>query len=257
MSNKVVHFGFAFRKEESLDPLAEEIAQDRSGITDTLPLLVTPNVDQLVKLDREENLGIRERLTQARVIIPDGQPIIWFSKIKLGDQGLQHRLTGSDLFPKLWKALRDNKKKVLFILPDDSLGESFKTEYDMVDHFAPPYFQLEDKQAYSAILEECSARIRLFQPDHVSIGLGFPKQETLALDLIDRFRDNSPFFSLLGASFEFYHGTKGRAPKWMQRIGLEFVHRMFSEPGRMLKRYLVDDIAIIPIMWREFRKGNP
>lgn len=256
MSKTVVHFGFAFRKGDSLDPIAEEVAQDSSGITDTLPLLVTPNVDQLVKLDRKQNQGIRERLTKARVILPDGQPIVWFSRMKRGPQGLQHRLTGSDLFPILWRALKRHQKKVLFILPDDSLGESFKAEYELMDHFAPPYFSLEDSQTYSAVLEECCARIRLFQPDHVSIGLGFPKQETLALDLIDQFKDDSPFFSLLGASFEFYHGTKGRAPKWMQELGLEFVHRMFSEPGRMVKRYLVDDVAILPIMWKEYRKKD-
>jgi len=59
---------------------------------------------------------------------------------------------------------------------------------------------------------------------------------------------------LLGASFEFYLGTKKRAPMFYQKMGIEFVHRVITEPRRMVKRYLIDDLAFIPIAIREMRK---
>ena len=58
---------------------------------------------------------------------------------------------------------------------------------------------------------------------------------------------------LLGASAEFHVGLQRRAPEWMQRFGLEWVYRLLSNPRRLAKRYLVDDVAFGPMVWREWR----
>jgi N-acetylglucosaminyldiphosphoundecaprenol N-acetyl-beta-D-mannosaminyltransferase len=219
-----------------------------------LPILITPNVDQIVKFSREENAVLKSQLQKAAIILPDGQPIVWTSKMKNGSESLKSRLTGSDLFPELWNQLKDDAQKVFFILPNEELGEVFKKEYQSCEYFAPPYFSIENKSEFASVLKTCTSEIRSFNPDHVFIGLGFPKQEHLALAIHEELANQRTFYHLLGASFEFYQGKKKRAPQWMQNMGLEFLHRMLSEPGRMVKRYLVDDMAFLPLLIRELRR---
>ncbi|MDX1565780.1 MAG: WecB/TagA/CpsF family glycosyltransferase, partial [Phycisphaeraceae bacterium] len=78
------------------------------------------------------------------------------------------------------------------------------------------------------------------RPDIVFVGLGFPKQERI----IERFREDLPetWWLGVGVSFSFVSGQIRRAPLWMQRAGLEWVHRLAQEPLRLARRYLIDDI---------------
>ena len=61
---------------------------------------------------------------------------------------------------------------------------------------------------------------------------------------------------LLGASPDFTLGLTRRAPEWMQRYGLEWIYRLGLEPRRLAKRYLVDDVAFLPLVWREWRASR-
>ena len=54
----------------------------------------------------------------------------------------------------------------------------------------------------------------------------------------------------IGASVEFVTGAKRRAPRWMQRLGVEWLHRLLSEPGRLWRRYLVEGPRIFAMAWR-------
>ena len=58
----------------------------------------------------------------------------------------------------------------------------------------------------------------------------------------------------VGISFSFVCGDVTRAPRWMQRVGLEWLHRLGQEPGRLWKRYLVDDLALIPLVFKSLLK---
>jgi N-acetylglucosaminyldiphosphoundecaprenol N-acetyl-beta-D-mannosaminyltransferase len=58
----------------------------------------------------------------------------------------------------------------------------------------------------------------------------------------------------MGASYEFYLNLKKRAPKFWQKTGMEWFYRFTQEPGRLFRRYFVDDMQFFPIVWREFRK---
>jgi N-acetylglucosaminyldiphosphoundecaprenol N-acetyl-beta-D-mannosaminyltransferase len=251
-------FDLEFIDDEDYKALLMDIASNKHDEWDSLPLLITPNVDQIVKLYREENHEIMEAAKKARYVLPDGQPLVWLSRWKHGKRGLSSRLTGSDLFPELWSHIKSRGESVLMILPNDGLGSRFKAEYPLCQAYSPPFFTLEDEAAYGGVLETCKQLLSEVSYRHVLVGLGFPKQERLALDLIKHSDQSSggPLFYLLGASFEFYYGTKSRAPKWVQRLGLEFLHRMISEPKRMIKRYLWDDLAFLPLAWKEWRKPS-
>jgi N-acetylglucosaminyldiphosphoundecaprenol N-acetyl-beta-D-mannosaminyltransferase len=94
-----------------------------------------------------------------------------------------------------------------------------------------------------AELARISEVLREARPDIVFVGLGFPKQEKLIEVL--RPQHPSAWWLGIGVSFSFVAGEIGRAPAWMQRSGLEWVHRLLQEPRRLARRYLVDDIPFV------------
>jgi N-acetylglucosaminyldiphosphoundecaprenol N-acetyl-beta-D-mannosaminyltransferase len=97
----------------------------------------------------------------------------------------------------------------------------------------PPYGFDSDPYALDRIVETLEEA----QPDLVYVGLSFPKQERLIAVLRERFPRT--WFLGIGMSIEFVGGEVGRAPRWMQRAGLEWVHRLAHEPRRLSRRYLV------------------
>ena len=83
-------------------------------------------------------------------------------------------------------------------------------------------------------------------PDILAVGLGCPKQEKF----IYRYKKelNVPVSLAIGASLDFEAGSVRRAPRWMQKAGLEWLYRICAEPKRLFKRYLTDGIKIIKIV---------
>ena len=219
---------------------------------DVFPAVITPNVDLTVHLNKNEKL--LRVFQKSRYIFPDGAPIIWFSKL-LG-KPLKSRLAGSDLFPLIWKASIKHQKKVVLILPNDAVKEKLLAEYPSAICYIPPFFDANE----SAVEKEASAIFPLLQqhkPDFVFLGLRFPKQEMLIVNLVNKLRAQNialPLFFNLGASYEFYAGFKNRAPKWMQNNGLEWLHRFISEPKRTFKRYFYDDLYIFVLFIKELFK---
>jgi N-acetylglucosaminyldiphosphoundecaprenol N-acetyl-beta-D-mannosaminyltransferase len=126
-----------------------------------------------------------------------------------------------------------------------------KQEYQNCNCYVPPYFQTST-QEYLTIKKEIQTLIKLHQPEFLFIGLGFPKQEILAKDLYMELNNNFPLTLLLGASFEFYTNEIKRAPKWIQQIGFEWFYRFLQEPKRMFKRYFIDDVKFISLVYKEY-----
>ena len=103
-----------------------------------------------------------------------------------------------------------------------------------------PPFGFERDPAW---LDRIERELREHQPDIVYVGLGFPKQEHLIVAL----RERLPYtwFVSCGISFSFVAGEIRRAPAVMQRLGLEWLHRMAQEPGRLYRRYLLLGIPFL------------
>ena len=258
MITRLEMLDFNFYSADNVEIIADFVLKDDHVAPELWPLMVTPNVDQIVKLNRPENKELRKELQKSRWILPDGQPIVALSKLKFKEKGLKARLTGSDFFPEIWKRLKnDTSKSVLFVLPREDLGIRFENERVNTTFYAPPYFKLENEGEFSEVMNEVMSKIDEQGADYVFIGLGFPKQEHIALEMFRRLRSSGkplPKTFLLGASFEFYWGTKKRAPMFYQRMGIEFVHRIISEPRRLAKRYLWDDLPFLGIAISELRK---
>jgi len=206
-----------------------------------LPLVITPNADQLVQLEQPQFHILKEQLSRSLFILPDGQPIVWFSR--LAGQRLQSRLTGSDLFPLIWQSAKQQQQKILVIVSHEELGIKLAQDYNNIRYYMPPFFNPEkETQLFEQVCTKVVQEIEEFNPHYVIVGIGFPKQEWLSLAVHRRLMSQqriSPLFLLLGASAEFYVGAKKRAPLFMQKMGLEWLHRLSQEPKRLWKRYVL------------------
>ena len=250
---KVNIFSLDFISSANFDEIVHDIINGQKD--HLLPLVITPNVDQIVKLNRTENRSLFEQLKNARYILPDGQPLVTLSKLKLGKNGLTRRLTGADLFVEFWSGIKASEHRVLLITPSEEVGRKLSEEYSNSKYYTPPMYSIDDLTTQEKIISDLRSLINTFNPRYLIIGLGFPKQENLFFNLIEgEDPQKFPLTMLLGASFEFYLGVKKRAPKFMQKLGLEFLHRFLSEPRRMFKRYFIDDVKFIPLAIKELKR---
>ncbi len=223
--------------------MPEAIADLRSWIESDVPatgcrFVVTPNVDHAVLL--QENLALRAAYEDAAMILPDGHPIIWASRLLR--QPLPERVPGSELVPKLFDSFQASGELRVFLL-GAAEGVAFRAAENMkqrwprvqtVGIYSPPLGFEKDSAENKRILN----LIAQAKPDVVVLGLGAPKQE---LWIHQHHRQMKAKAALcVGATIDFLAGEKKRAPVWMQRAGIEWLHRMCSEPRRLVKRYAKD-----------------
>ena len=208
--------------------------------------VMTPNVDHLRLISRDP--GLRERVTHASVRVADGMPLLWASRLQ--GTPLPARVAGSDLTGKLAAALAE-ADRTLYLLGGapgtaDRAAEILRQSNQglrIVGTSCPPYGYDRDPQASAALLDAVVKE----QPDFVYLGLPLEKSSALAMQL----RESLPrtWFLGLGISLSFIAGDVTRAPRWMQIVGLEWLHRLWQEPKRLTKRYLLDDL---PFAFRLF-----
>ncbi|TAF66235.1 MAG: glycosyltransferase [Cytophagales bacterium] len=248
--------GFDFISAHQVEEVATILINTKEhNRNNALPFLITPNAAQIVEFEKKEK-KLKEKLSKAAFILPDGQPIVWLSKM-LG-KPLKKRLTGSDLFPALWKLVQSESKRAYFIASHLELKERIEQEYPLAKVYVPPFFDAQDENTLNKIIAETSDEIVQWQPQFIFVGLGFPKQELISLYLYQKMitQTEKPLFLLLGASFEFYYQLKSRAPRWIQNIGFEWLYRFAQEPKRMWRRYTIGNIAFIIICLKELLKKN-
>ncbi|WP_415299036.1 WecB/TagA/CpsF family glycosyltransferase [Clostridium perfringens] len=206
--------------------------------------VVTPNVDHIVKLETDKEF--QEVYKNADLILTDGMPLIWISKMK--GNPIKEKISGSDFFPKLCERAA-KKGYSLFLLGAaegvaSKAAENLKEKYNglnIVGTYSPSYgFEKKDEE-----IKEIIKIINDVKPDILAVGLGAPKQEKF----LYKYRNelNVPISLAIGASIDFEAGNINRAPKWMQNCGLEWFYRLCKEPKRMFRRYIVDDSKIIRI----------
>ena len=206
--------------------------------------VVTPNVDHIVKLEKDEEF--KNVYKNADLILTDGMPLIWISKLK--GNPIKEKVSGSDLFPKVCK-LASDKGYSIFLLGAaegvaDKAAEKLKNKYkglNIAGTYSPSYgFEKKNDEIEKIvkIINEC-------KPDILAVGLGAPKQEKFLYKYKDKL--NVPISLAIGASIDFEAGNIERAPRWMQKSGLEWFYRLCKEPKRMFRRYIVEDFKILSI----------
>jgi N-acetylglucosaminyldiphosphoundecaprenol N-acetyl-beta-D-mannosaminyltransferase len=178
-----------------------------------------------------------QALRTADMVVPDGMPLVWIARLR----GRSHmrRVCGPDLLRAVCARSVGAGWRHYFFggAPGvaDQLAQRLAERHpglQVAGTDAPP-FRPPTPQELDRALE----RMRAARPDIVWIGLGCPRQEQWMLE--NRARLPGTVLIGVGAAFDFETGRVRRAPPWMQKHGLEWLHRLVSEPRRLWRRYLI------------------
>ena len=245
-------FGIDFLDAPSIGAVSERLLEDADRPCSTWRSVVTPNVDHVVRYSKYEEE--RRAAEAAYIALADGMPIVWASKLL--HRPLSCRLTGADLFADLWPRLVSQNRPVLVVAGNDEVASRLAAEHPRATFIVPEQFDAHDRHAMEVVTDDIVGHITRSPVDFVVMGISMPKSHQIALLLDQRPQlpgGRAPILLMIGAAVEFYTGHQRRAPEWMRRSGLEWVHRLMSRPGYMAKRYLVDDPRFLVLVWRELR----
>jgi N-acetylglucosaminyldiphosphoundecaprenol N-acetyl-beta-D-mannosaminyltransferase len=216
--------------------------------------VVTPNVDHAVMFQSRNDL--RQAYAGAALVLADGAPLVAVSRLLR--RSLPERVAGSDLVPALFDHLSSEPSAKLlrvFLLgaaPGVAVRAASEIErrwqhVEVVGTYSPPLGFENDAFENERIL----AMINETHPNLLLVGLGAPKQELWVAQHANRLQAHVAL--CVGATIDFLAGEKARSPQWMRNIGLEWFHRLCSEPSRLAKRYLRDAWIFPQLVWREWR----
>lgn len=176
-------------------------------------------------------------LKSADMLTPDGSPLVWVARAR-GCRELR-RVAGPDLMPALCKRSVEMGWRHYFV--GGAEGVAGELSLRLQQRFpglqvagveSPPFRALTQAE-----MQESARKINASGADIVWVGLGCPKQERWITETKPNI--NKAVMIAVGAAFDFHSGRIARAPRWMQRSGLEWLHRLWSEPGRLWRRYLI------------------
>ncbi len=253
---KVTIFDFEFDCAESLEEIGEAILNfEHDELGGKAPFLITPNVDDIVNWGKKENEPLKREFRKSFFVFPDGQPLVLFSRL-IG-KSLIRRTPGSSIFPVVWRKVKEQNKKAFLILANAELCQFYEKEYPLARTYFPPFFSQYHTSEISKIVGTCKAIIEEQQPHFVFVGIQFPKQNILALELSKNIAvSRKPLFLILGASMEYYSEHLKRSPVFFQKIGMEWFYRFCQQPVRLFKRYFINDTRIIVIFFKELFKNE-
>ena len=216
--------------------IARVISSIRDGIGGWI---VTPNVDHLRIISERPDL--LATVNQASLKIADGMPLIWASRVQ--GTPLPERVTGAGLTASLTAAASKAGASVFLLGGNPGDGEAAAAVLrrsnpglKIAGIICPPLgFESDSLQ-----MTEIANALRSAKPDLVYACFGFPKDPLV----ISALRPCLPaaWFLGLGGSLAIVSGRTRRAPRWMQRAGMEWLWRLGLEPRRLFRRYIVEDI---------------
>lgn len=209
------------------------------------------NVHSVVTAGRDADFG--RVVAQADMATADGAPVAWMLR-KLGFAG-QQRINGPDL---MWRCCAQAERLGLPVYFYGSTPATLTLlEARLRGHFqnivisgscSPPFRPMDSDEERAE-----AQRINASGAAVVFVGLGCPKQEMWMAR--QRGVVNAVMLGV-GAAFDYHAGTVKRAPLWVQHIGMEWLYRLASEPGRLWKRYLVTNTIFVVAAARQLYSGN-
>lgn len=205
--------------------------------------LITPNVDHLVKLQKDKEFY--DLYQKAEWVVCDSRIIYFMSKLL--KKPLKATIPGSSFFSQYYRYHKDDPQCKIFLLgAAEGIAQKAMNEInttagrEIVIGAHSPSYGFEKNEA------ECDEIIDIVNKSGANVlvvGVGAPKQEKWIMKHRDRMPGVDVFMGL-GATIDFEAKTLKRAPKFMQKCGAEWLYRFCKEPKRLFKRYFIDDMKI-------------
>ena len=223
--------------DDVLRGIDERLAAGLGGFLNTL------NTNLLLNVDRYQ--GMRRLFNENDLNVADGVPLQWMARLR--GVRLAGRVCGTDIVYRLCQLASQRGYRLFLLGAREEVARGAAAALEaahpglaLAGTYSPP-FQDEWDDAENARIVE---RIVNARANVVLVAFGFPKQEYW----IQRHKERVPgcVFINVGGAFDVAAGVRRRAPRWMQRYGLEWVWRIIQEPRRLLWRYLRDGLCLAP-----------
>jgi exopolysaccharide biosynthesis WecB/TagA/CpsF family protein len=201
--------------------------------------IITVNIDVARLAARRHDLA--DLIARGSLVVADGMPIVWAGRVS--GQAVPERVTGSSLVFSLSAAAAADGRSVFLLGGADGVPEKAATTLQqrapglrVAGAYSPPFgFDSSPDEVRRTV-----GMVAAASPDLVLVGLGFPKQERL-IELLQADRPGA-WYLACGGGIAMAAGVTPRASRRMQRLGLEWAHRLLLEPRRLAGRYLLDDL---------------
>jgi len=232
----------ALTESQTVDAVLEALDRGDGG------WVITANLDHLRRFQSDPEY--QAFCGAASLVVPDGNPLLWAARLQ--GTPLPGLVAGSNIIFSLCAAASKRGRSVFFLGGDPGTAE--RASQILAERFgirvAGTFFPEFGFEKRPEIVEEMRSAVRSSGADIVLVALGSPKQERL----IAQHRDLLPrgWWVGVGISFSFVCGETRRAPRWVQRIGMEWFHRLLHEPRRLFKRYIIQGL---PFAARMFLHG--
>lgn len=198
------------------------------------------NVHMVMEAHRDAEF--RNVVNNATLVAPDGKPLSVFMKLFHGLK--QDRVCGMDVLPDLLRRAELTGRSVYFYGGKEDVLEAIHAKasrefprLSIAGYYSPPFRTLTEEEKAEDIW-----RIKSSGADLVFVSLGCPKQEKWMAENSSKL--NACLLGL-GQAFSVYAGLEKRLPQWMRALSLEWTYRLFLEPKRLWRRYLVTNTSFL------------
>lgn len=231
-------------KREAIEHIEKCIQERKIGH------VITPNVDQIIRMEKDEYF--RKICNNAELLLVDGTPLLWIAKWY--GTPIEEKICGSDLVPELCEIAAKKGYKVFFLGAAEGVAakaaSNLQRKYPglkIAGTYSPPFGFEKDYDELNRI----DQMLLDSNADMLFVGMGVPKQDIFIFEHMDKYK--VPMSFSIGATIDFEAGVQKRAPKWVNRIGMEWLYRLVSNPRRMFRRYVIEDSKIFGLAWK-YRK---
>lgn len=214
-------------------------------------VIANHNLNSMALLRRHPDL--KRFFERADLVEVDSTPLIWFAKA-LGLHGRAfHRCTYLDWRDHFWSIADRRGWRVLYVGGEKAVVERARdrlsVDWPRADiRVRDGFFDATPGSADNAAL---IADARAFDPHILFVGMGMPRQELWILDHFEALPDCAIFS--VGAAFDYEAGAQTPAPRWMGRMGVEWLFRLINDPRRLAQRYLVEPWSLSDLIFADIR----
>lgn len=221
----------------------------RWGLSHTPSYVCFANVHMTIEAHNDD--VFQQKVNNANLVLADGKPVAVAGKLLYGKK--QERIAGMDFMPAILAKANEQQARVFFYgsTPEvlDALQKKINSDYtniQLAGAIAPPFRPLADEELHQHISQINNSGAHV-----VMVSLGCPKQEKWMWANTNKI--NAVLLGV-GGAFAVTAGLQKRSPVWMQRLGLEWLHRLLQEPARLFKRYFVTNTTFIWLLMKELVK---
>lgn len=247
----ILHSGFPKIKIFGLWVAAMDLPQTTTWIQNEIEAgrpVMHADINTFKVVQMEDDSELFNSVAAADLISADGMGIVWAARL-LGKK-LPDRVTGIDLMLSLVEMASKSGKSIYLIgaKPEvvAEVAAVFTNKYrrDFVKGFRDGYFKMEESADIATEIARSGA-------DMVFVGMNSPRKEVFLYQNRNILKD-LPYCMGVGGSFDVISGNIPRAPLWVQKIGMEWFFRLLQEPGRLLRRYTIDNVRFLGILMKEW-----